>query len=75
MNRSQLCTIQQIADSTPAITESMLRYWIDEAKADGKGTEALEGLRRCIVRIGRRIFIDGEAFEAWLEHHKLGRPA
>lgn len=53
-----LRTVQQIADECPAITVGQLRWWIFNAESNG--------LSAALVRVGGRVYIDTEAFNAWL---------
>jgi hypothetical protein len=54
-------TVKQLARST-GWTEASIRYWIFHAKKNG--------LEKAIIRIGRRVLIDIEAFTEWLESHR-----
>ena len=57
------------------VTESFLRHAIFNAK-DRTGSAGTKipgnGLSSAIVRIGRRILIDLDAFDAWIESHREG---
>jgi hypothetical protein len=59
MNAESLRTVSQLATELPAFDERALRRLIFNAGE--------LGLSPAIVRIGRRVFIDKEAFDAWLE--------
>jgi hypothetical protein len=41
----------------------MLRWWIFRANKNG--------LKRALFRVNNRVFIDQEAFDLWLESHRL----
>ena len=53
-----LKTVQQFAADSP-FTEAQLRWWIFNAAANG--------LQSAILRIGRRVYIDGDAFVRWID--------
>jgi len=53
-----LKTVQQFAADSP-FTEAQLRWWIFNATSNG--------LRSTIVRIGRRVYIDVDAFARWID--------
>lgn len=55
-----LRTVAQFAGQTP-FTEPQLRWWIFNAATNGMRQH------RVIVRIGRRIYLDPEAFDRWLD--------
>lgn len=57
-------------------TESYLRHAIFEAepRVGSGGTEIPgNGLAPAIIRIGRKILIDLDAFDEWVEAHRMGR--
>ncbi len=54
-----LSTVAQVAAANKAFTEPKLRALIQAG--------ASNGLEMALVRIGRRIFIDIEKFNAWLD--------
>ena len=54
-----LRSVQQLAASSPALTEGQLRWWIFHAEQNG--------LAMALVRVGGRVYIDIAAFNAWLE--------
>ncbi len=66
----KLRTVQQIVDASrpvgidtvPAITEGSLRWLIFNAEENG--------LNQALVRVGRRVLIDVDAFNAWLESRR-----
>ena len=60
-------TIRQTAQAYPAMTESALR-WL---RFNGD----VNGFNRCVLAIGRKLLIDAEAFERWLETHREGQAA
>jgi hypothetical protein len=67
---AQLFTIRQFALAYPAFTQSSLRNLIFKAGARhcSKGRVEGNGLLKCgaIIRVGRRILIDEQAFFAWV---------
>lgn len=56
----ELKTVRDFAANSP-FSESQLRWWIFEAERNG--------LARCggVVRIGRRVYLDANGFERWIE--------
>lgn len=75
LNRSDLCTVKQLAARHPAFTEASLRFHIFMARPHrGKATAHLEnGLESAIVRIGRKVLISEAAFLAWVQSGKHAR--
>lgn len=68
MDFSKLYTVRDIVDRTGGIlTEGQLRWWIFKAETNG--------LKSAIVKIGKRVYIDGNAFNMWLESHRQGPPS
>ena len=62
MTAEQLRTVRQVAKRCPGFTEPAVRKLIFDAERNG--------LAAAIVRIGRRVFIDLEKFDEWLEKHR-----
>lgn len=54
----QLRTVEQLAAECPALTVRTLRYWISRADELGLGG--------AVLRVGRKVLVDVEAFERWL---------
>ena len=59
MNR-KLQTVATFADGSP-VTEAQVRWWIFNERTNGMAEAGV------IKRIGRRVYIDPEAFDAWVE--------
>ena len=59
---SHLITVQQFCRKHPWPSESGLRWLIFNAKSNG--------FDKCVVRIGRRVLIDEQAFFRWAEQHR-----
>ncbi len=58
-----LKTVNQLADEFPRLfTRGSLRWLIFNCKSNG--------FERCILRIGRRIYIDSRQLEAWFAEHR-----
>ncbi len=57
-----LRTIKQLAQENPAFTEASLRWLVFNAHQNG--------FEATIVRVGRRVLIDVEKFDVWLEAHR-----
>lgn len=60
-----LVTLQQLTEQYPAFPEGSLR-WLLFHRDDN-------GLSKAIVKIGRRVLIDKEEFEKWLENQRETR--
>lgn len=60
-------TIHQTAQAYPAMTESSLR-WL---RFNGD----TNGFNCCVLAVGRKVLIDADAFERWLEGHRDGPAA
>lgn len=60
-------TIRQAAKVYPAMTESSLR-WL---RFNGDSN----GFNRCVLAVGRKVLIDADAFERWIETHRDGQAA
>jgi len=52
-----------VADSGGTFTEGQLRWWLFNAEANGLAELG------AIVRIGRTVYIDVDAFNKWLAAH------
>ena len=53
---------QGTQDAYPYIAERTWRHWIF--------SNVDEFRHRCVVKIGRRLWLDAEAVAAWLEEHR-----
>ena len=62
MAYENLRTVKQIAQTNPAFSEASLRWMIFNASKNG--------FDRVIVKLGRRVLIDIEAFDRWIEYSK-----
>jgi hypothetical protein len=66
----QLLTVKQFALAYPAFTEAAMRNLIFKAhnRASSRGEVTGNGLLKsgAIIRLGRRILIDDQAFFAWV---------
>ncbi len=82
MNRSlepagrRLATIRKCA-STPGydvFTESALRHLIfgseERLNSRGEATKG-NGFGRVVIRIGRKVFLDLDEFDNWIESHRV----
>lgn len=58
-------SIKQVAASGSGFSEAGLRWLVFNAKSNG--------LAKAIIRIGRKVLIDVDAFTAWLETHRSDR--
>lgn len=57
-----LKSVAQFATDSP-FTEAQVRWWIFNATTNG--------LQSAIVRIGRRVYIDVDAFALWVESQQV----
>jgi len=62
MGAASLRSVAQLADELPAFDKSAIRRLIFNAEENG--------LAPAIVRVGRRVFIDIEAFNQWLDQRR-----
>jgi hypothetical protein len=58
-------TFRQTAERHQAFPEGSLR-WL-------RFNGGKNGFNACVIKIGRRIFIDDDAFEQWIEAHRDGQ--
>ncbi len=66
MTADSLRTVAQLADELPAFDEPAIRRLIFNAEKLGLGY--------AIVHIGRRVYIDIDAFNRWLDDHRIKGP-
>ena len=66
MIKRNLQTVASLAASTP-FSEGQLRWWIFMASSNG--LEAASA----VVRVGRRVYIDIDRFNDWIEQQNTGR--
>jgi len=62
---TDLRTIKQLAQENPAFTEASLRWLVFNARQNG--------FDAAIVRVGRRVLIDVQKLDAWLEARREAR--
>jgi len=62
---TDLRTIKQLAQENPAFTEASLRWLVFNARQNG--------LDAAIVRVGRRVLIDVQKLDVWLEARREAR--
>jgi hypothetical protein len=55
-------TVKQLPLHYPAFTESSIRWLIFHEKTNG--------FSRCVRRIGKKILIDANEFESWIDEQK-----
>ncbi len=58
----RLATVKQAAQLYPALTESSFRWLIFNSKH--------YHFDSCLIRIGRKVLLDLDSFEAWIEKYK-----
>jgi len=61
----RIFTVKQVSQLYPAFTTSGLRWLIFN--------EDSNNFSQCIRRIGRKVLIDLDSFEAWIDQHKQSR--
>ncbi|MDD2768825.1 MAG: hypothetical protein PHT19_08830 [Methylococcus sp.] len=66
MSQKILSTVRQFSERHPAFTQGSLRALIFNEKQNG--------LHAAIIRVGRKVLIDEEAFFRWLDQQN-GRAA
>jgi hypothetical protein len=57
-------TVKQMAAKHPAFSEASLRYHIFN--------ETRNGLDKALIRVGKKILINEDAFWDWLENQRMG---
>jgi len=69
-----LLTVKQLAAYPKyPFSEASLRHliFLSEPRVDSRGEEIPgNGLNKAIIRLGRRVLIDVEAFDRWLDDHR-----
>jgi hypothetical protein len=58
----KLKSVAQFAADSP-FTEAQVRWWIFNA--------ATNGLQPALIRIGRRVYIDVDAFASWIDAQQV----
>jgi len=57
-------TIRQTAQTYPALNVSALRWLRFHGDTNG--------FNSCVLTVGRKLLIDADAFERWIDSHKAG---
>jgi hypothetical protein len=65
MRTPTLLSLKQLSQRYPALSERLLRHWI-QSNCDGFR-------ERCTIKIQRRRFIDAAEVDVWLEDHRGAR--
>jgi hypothetical protein len=60
-------TVRQMPQAYPGVTEGMVRWYRFNGDTNG--------FNCCVLVVGRKLLIDAEAFEQWLESHRDGQVA
>jgi hypothetical protein len=60
--RRTLHTVQQFSQKHPAFTPGSLRWLLFHRETNG--------LARAVLKVGRRVLLDEDAFFTWLDEHK-----
>ena len=60
----RVSSVKNVPDKYPDadFTEQSIRWWIFNAEQNG--------FDRCIIRLGRKILIDLDRFDDWIESHR-----
>lgn len=58
----RLATVRQMPDLYPSFTENAIRWLIFKGP--------INGFRRCVRKVGRRVFLDLDSFEEWIDEQK-----
>ena len=68
----QPLTIRQLSERFPAFSEPAIRNLVFCAKSrpSSKGEIPGNGLDRAIIRVGRKVLIDAEQFQCWLQEKR-----
>ena len=64
---TQLRTVKQVAQLNPAFSESSLRWLIFRSD--------FYGFAPCVVRVRRRVLIDVDQFNKWIDTHRSSSAA
>ena len=67
-------TVRQLSERFPAFSEPAIRNLVFCAKERHSSQGAIpgNGLDRAIIRVGRKVLIDSEQFQAWLQEKRCG---
>ena len=60
-SKKRYSTVKQISEYHPTISESAVRWWIFNEKENG--------FSRAVRRLGRKVLIDLDELEAWIDSH------
>jgi hypothetical protein len=63
MALEDLLSVKQLAAKSPAFTESSIRWLIFNRESNG--------FDEVLVKVGRRVLIDGQKLDEWLEKNRL----
>lgn len=64
ISTKKFVTVKQAADLYPAFNESSFRWFIFN--------EHQNDFQSCVIRVGRKVLIDLDMFETWLENQRGG---
>jgi len=64
-NQKRLSTVRQMPSIYPSFSQSSIRWLIFNEKTNG--------FSQCLRRVGRKILIDLDKFEAWIDEHQEGQ--
>lgn len=66
-DRLRLGTVSMAAEESGVFSEGALRWRLFHRDENG--------LAECVVKIGRRVYLDLDAFDRWLKSHRESRAA
>ena len=56
------CTVKQLVEKTPYLTENAIRWMLFNRKTNG--------LSAAVFKLGKKILIDDEKFQEWVSSHR-----
>jgi hypothetical protein len=62
-NPQKFASVKEASKIHPSFSEPSLRYLIFNAQKNG--------LKKCLIKIGKKVLIDLSEFEAWIKAHSL----
>lgn len=69
VNPKQILTVEQLSSMYPVFSISTIRWYIHCSKPrySSVGKVPANGFADCMIRVGRRIYIDESKFITWLQ--------
>lgn len=63
MDIRKYATVKEMPNYYPFLTERSFRHLISDNR---------NGIKECMIRIGRRVFFDLEKFQNWMDKNHMG---